>query len=245
MPSFTYVKGEVMNAIECKSIMRSVPSEQGVETILDIDTFTVKIAEQVCMMGPSGSGKTTFLHLLSGLTTPSKGTIQILGKDISAMSEGDKDQFRGERIGIVFQDFDLFPYMSARDNVLVQLLATTSLKKRDAVHKAEALLKKVGLEHRVHHKVSVLSRGQQQRVAIARALIHDPKLLLIDEPTSNLDVKTGLEIMKIIQAICTENQYTLVVVTHDPTIANLFNRTVKMEDLNNIYQNTLQEVLGI
>jgi putative ABC transport system ATP-binding protein len=194
-------------------------------------------------MGPSGSGKTTLLKLLSGLILPTSGSISLLNKTLTDKSEKERDQFRGHNIGMVFQDFQLFPSMTATENVLVQQLANPTMTKAEAKEQAIQLLTQLGLHSRLDKQVSVLSRGEQQRVAIARALLNRPKILLVDEPTSNLDVKTGHAIMKQIQEISHDNQCSLVTVTHDPHIANSFSKVVKMEHINKSYSNVLKEVL--
>ncbi|OZM55943.1 hypothetical protein CIB95_14870 [Lottiidibacillus patelloidae] len=229
-------------AIQCEHVKKIVTNLEKQEMILKVETFKVNKGEQVVLMGPSGSGKTTLLHLLAGLEKPSSGRITIFNEELSQLSEKQRDRFRGNHIGIVFQEFQLFPYMSAMENILIQNLASTKFSGREAKEKAERLLQKLGLAHRKHSKVSLLSKGEQQRVAIARALLHKPKLLLVDEPTSSLDVKSGMEVVALLKEICTEEKTTLLLVTHDPTVANEFARVEKMDNLNEIYAKMLNEV---
>jgi putative ABC transport system ATP-binding protein len=229
-------------AIQCENIKKIVNNTEKQEMILEVDTFNVNEGEQVVLMGPSGSGKTTLLHLLAGLENPSSGRITIFNEELSQLSEKKRDEFRGNHIGIVFQEFQLFPYMSAMENILVQNLASTKIVGKLAKEKAVELLKKLGLAHRKHSKVSLLSKGEQQRVAIARALLHNPKLLLVDEPTSSLDVKSGMEVVSLLKEICKEENTTLLLVTHDPTVASEFARVEKMDNLNKVYATMLNEV---
>lgn len=229
-------------SIVCSSIHKSVSFQQTEETILEMDSFIIHQGEQIAIMGPSGSGKTTLLNLVSGLDVPTSGKIEVFGETISALSEEERGIFRGKHIGIVFQEFQLFPYMTAIENILVQGMANQIYTKGEAIKKAKELLIQVGLENRLEHKVRMLSKGQQQRVAIARALFHNPKLLLVDEPTSNLDAKTGLDVIDLIKKVSKELNCTLVVVTHDKIIANLFSRIEYMESLNNTYAKIITEV---
>ncbi|WP_204524673.1 ABC transporter ATP-binding protein [Litchfieldia alkalitelluris] len=213
------------------------------ETILDLDSFKINNKEQVAIMGPSGSGKTTLLNLMAGLDTPTNGSISVFGTELSKLSEQKRDEFRGQNIGMVFQEFQLFPYMTALENVLVQGIVGHNLKKREAISRGKELLEQMGLGKKVNQKVRVLSKGQQQRVAIARALFHHPKLLLVDEPTSNLDAKTGFEVIQLLQQVSLERECTLVVVTHDSSIAEQFTRIEYMQNLNKTYAEVLKEVV--
>ncbi|MBM7618234.1 ABC-type lipoprotein export system ATPase subunit [Bacillus tianshenii] len=213
------------------------------EEILNIDSLVVSKGDQLAIMGPSGSGKTTLLRLLSGLVLPASGTIQLLGEELTCKTEKERDEFRGRNIGMVFQEFQLFPAMTAVENVLVQQLANSSLDKKYAKEKAVSLLRELGLEKRLQNRVMQLSRGEQQRVAIARALLNNPQILLVDEPTSNLDIKTGIHIMNQIQDISRTNGTTLITVTHDVHIANGFTRMITMEEINKSYSGVLKEVL--
>lgn len=230
-------------AISCQDIRFEVTVNNQKEEIVNIDSLHIREGEQLALMGPSGSGKTTLLRLLSGLILPTSGSIMILNEVLNEKTEKERDQFRGQNIGMVFQEFQLFPTMTAIENVLVQQLANPTMSKRNAKEQAVSILVELGLEKRMQNRVSLLSRGEQQRVAIARALLNRPKLLLVDEPTSNLDVKTGINIMKHIQEISEMNQCTLITVTHDPHIAHIFSKVITMEDINKSYSTVLKEVL--
>ncbi|WP_185806963.1 ABC transporter ATP-binding protein [Bacillus salinus] len=224
--------------IVCKNIIYKA----GHETILEIDSFSAKQGEQIVLMGPSGSGKTTFLKLLSGLLQPTTGNVNVCNEPLHEQGDAERLKFRAEKIGMVFQEFRLFPFMTALDNVLVQQLTRSKQQANIDKSKATELLINMGLENRIHHKVGVLSRGQQQRVAIARALIHEPSVLLVDEPTSNLDVRTGLNMMSLLQDYSSKTNATLITVTHDTHIADRFEKQMKMEHINKVYQQAIAEV---
>lgn len=213
------------------------------EIILDIEELKVKDGEQLALMGPSGSGKTTLLKLISGIITPTSGTIELIGERINTKSEKEMDHFRGQYIGMVFQEFQLFESMSALQNVMIQTLAISDSNQKQVKDKARSLLIELGLEKRMNQTVHLLSRGEKQRVAIARALLNNPKVLLIDEPTSNLDTRNGLAIIKLIQQLSKDNNSTLITVTHDSNVANCFPRIEKIENINRVYSKALKEVL--
>lgn len=212
------------------------------EKILDIPSFVVNEGEQVAIMGPSGSGKTTFLKVLAGLISRYEGTVRMMGEPFETKSEKEKDQFRGKHLGLVFQDFQLFSHMNALDNVMVQTLTNFTSNTNSIKERARELLSQLGLAERIKHPVHVLSKGEQQRVAIARALLHKPKLLLIDEPTSNLDARTGLYVMELIQRMCRETECTLITVTHDDNIVREFDRVERMDSFNRAYHQAIKEV---
>jgi putative ABC transport system ATP-binding protein len=174
-----------------------------------------RIARGRCafIVGPSGSGKSTLLYLLGALDRPSSGTIRVEGRDLTAMTEAEQNAYRRDRIGFIFQSFNLIGNLSAVDNVLIPFLprGVTAEQRR----RAAELLSEVGLGHRLHHRPHQMSGGEQQRVAIARALIKDPVLVLADEPTGELDSKSGDEIYRILRDLQARRQSTLVVVTHD------------------------------
>jgi putative ABC transport system ATP-binding protein len=179
-------------------------------------------------VGPSGSGKSTLLYLLGALDRPTSGRIEIHGADVTAMSEIEQDVFRRQKIGFVFQQFNLIHNLSAVDNVLLPFIPLGLTPELRA--KAEDILRQVGLGHRLSHKPSKLSGGQQQRVAIARALIKDPLLLLADEPTGNLDHKGGDEIFGLLRELQANRGCTLVVVTHDRRFIRPDDHVVEIED---------------
>ncbi|WP_244472375.1 ABC transporter ATP-binding protein [Methylobacterium sp. Leaf108] len=188
-------------------------------------SLDVAAGEAVGLVGPSGSGKSTLLMVMAGLERPDAGRIVVEGTDLGALSEDDLARFRGRRIGIVFQAFHLVPTMTAIENVALPL----ELAGKDGAHeRAAAELAAVGLGHRLHHYPAQLSGGEQQRVAIARAIAPDPAILVADEPTGNLDETTGRQIVDLLFALKRDRGATLVLVTHDPGLARLCDRTVRL-----------------
>ncbi|MCC4767680.1 ATP-binding cassette domain-containing protein [Methanosarcina sp. DH1] len=204
-----------------------------VPVLRDIN-LKVREGEFLAIMGPSGSGKSTLMNLIGFLDRPTEGTIIIKGLDINKLSDKEVARLRGLEIGFVFQTFNLIPRLTALENVELPTYANTR-SGIDTHERAKELLKLVGLEDRMHHKPGELSGGQSQRVAIARALINDPAILLADEPTGNLDSKTGCEILNIFRKL-NEDGRTIVMITHDPEIAGYANRIVLVKD--GIIQNT-------
>jgi putative ABC transport system ATP-binding protein len=192
-------------------------------------TLDIAAGEFVAIVGPSGSGKSTLLHLLGGLDMPSSGDVLIDGAPISRMSDDEVTIFRRRSIGFVFQFFNLLPTLSAEENVALPLLLDGK-RSRDVRPKVEAALEAVGLAHRRSHRPDELSGGEMQRVAIARALVIDPKVILADEPTGNLDSATGEQILALIHAANRERGATVVMVTHDAKAAAHGSRVVTMRD---------------
>lgn len=184
--------------------------------------------EFVALMGPSGSGKTTLLNLLGGLDSPSGGTLEIAGTNIAGMSGNQLARWRGHHIGFVFQLYNLLPVLTAERNVELPLLLTT-LSKAERRKRSAIALKVVGLTDRAKHYPKQLSGGQEQRVGIARAIVTDPTLLLCDEPTGDLDRKSGDEILDLLQALNRQHGKTIVMVTHDPRAAERATRTLHLE----------------
>jgi len=184
--------------------------------------------EFVAIMGPSGSGKSTLMNMVGCLDTPTSGHVYLEGRDIAIMSEDELARARGKKIGFIFQKFNLIPYATAWENVeLPAIFQDQCCKKREK--EAKHYLKRVGLEHRTNHLPGELSGGEQQRVAIARALMTNPAVILADEPTGNLDSKTGNEIMGLLAELNKEGK-TIVMVTHDANIAKHAERTIKILD---------------
>ena len=190
--------------------------------------LTIKTNEYVALMGPSGSGKSTLMNLLGCLDTPTSGEYDLDGKDVSKMDDTELANIRNEKIGFVFQTFNLLPRQSTLENVALPLVyAGVSRKDREA--RAHEVLTSVGLGDRTDHKPNELSGGQRQRVAIARALVNRPAIILADEPTGNLDTKTSIEIMEIFEQI-QEAGNTVILVTHEPDIAEHAHRIVRLRD---------------
>ncbi|HEY2435507.1 MAG TPA: ABC transporter ATP-binding protein [Vicinamibacterales bacterium] len=184
--------------------------------------------EYVAIMGPSGSGKSTLMNLIGCLDTPSRGSYQLNGKEVAAMNDDELARIRNEEIGFVFQTFNLLPRATALHNVELPLVYA-GVSGRDRAERARAALDKVELTQRASHKPNELSGGQRQRVAIARALVNNPSILLADEPTGNLDSKTGVEIMSVFQRLH-DGGNTIIVVTHEPEIAAYARRVIHIRD---------------
>ncbi len=191
--------------------------------------LTVDRGEMVAVMGPSGCGKTTLLNCLSGLDDFDEGEIVIEGTNLRRMNDRARTQYRAERMGFVFQTYNLLPVISAVENVELPLLVSGVSAGR-ARQQALAALAQVGLAERVHHRPAELSGGQRQRVTIARALVNNPAIVWADEPTGNLDSKTANEILQLMRTLNQEQEQTLVIVTHDPVIGELCDRIIHMQD---------------
>jgi putative ABC transport system ATP-binding protein len=196
---------------------------------LDGVSLTVPKGQFLSIMGSSGSGKSTMLNLLGALDVPTSGLVRIEGKEISRLADDELSRFRRDRLGFIFQFFNLLPTMSAVENVILpELLAGKPREELEV--KAKALLEQVGLKGRGHHRPDELSGGEMQRVAVARALLAEPALLLADEPTGNLDSKTGAEVLRLIREATRERHLTVVMVTHDPKAAEVGDRLVRLAD---------------
>jgi len=190
--------------------------------------LTVAKGEFLALMGPSGSGKSTLLNLIGGLDRPTEGSVEIGGQRIDQLSERDLAAWRAEHVGFVFQFYNLMPVLTAQRNVELPLLLTPLSKSQRRDH-AENALKVVGLSHRLKHYPRTLSGGEQQRVGIARAIATDPTLLLCDEPTGDLDRKSGDEILTLLQTLNQEQGKTIIMVTHDPHASARASRTVHLD----------------
>ncbi len=196
---------------------------------LAVKSLVVPRGQFLSVMGPSGSGKSTLLNLLGALDVPTAGSITIEGKEISKLSDAELSAFRRDRLGFIFQFFNLLPTLTALENVLLPgLLARRS--RAELEPKAAALMETVGLRGRHHHRPDELSGGEMQRVAVARALLTEPALLLADEPTGNLDSRTGAEVLRLIREATRERNLTVVMVTHDPKAAAVGDRIVRLAD---------------
>ncbi len=185
--------------------------------------------ELVAIMGPSGSGKSTLMHLLGGLDQPDEGSVVFGDQDISKQSRDFLAELRGKRVGFVFQTFSLIPTLTALDNVELPMMYQ-GVARKVRRERAQHLLKQVGLGDRLNHRPTELSGGEQQRVATARALANDPEVLLADEPTGNLDSKSGKQIMQLLTQLNEEKGMTVILVTHDATIAGYAQRTIHIFD---------------
>lgn len=212
--------------IETKNLHRSYRlGKKLVEVLHGID-LTIARGEKVFLCGPSGAGKSTLLYTLAGLERPEEGSVHIDGQDLYKLGNREQARFRNARIGYVFQNYHLLPELTALENVLVPGL----LGKKDRTTAAMSALERVGLANRAEHLPAELSGGEQQRVAIARAIVNEPKVLFADEPTGNLDSANSKQIMDILLNLATEHGVTLVVVTHDETIAEHGDRKLIIRD---------------
>ena len=213
----------------------------GTEKLRALDGVSLDIypGEFACIIGRSGSGKSTLLNMMAGLEKPTKGSIRIAGKQIERMNEGQLVQFRLSNVGFVFQSFNLFATHTALDNVAMPLMYK-GVDKRTRTARARKMLTAVGLKTHMRHKPTQMSGGQQQRVGIARALVTQPKILFADEPTGNLDFNTSREILRLIRDICHEKNTTLIMVTHDPEMAQYADRVIRLLD-GKVIENTVNE----
>ncbi len=203
-------------------------AERVIQVLREVD-LEIAQGERVAIVGTSGAGKTTLMHLLGGLDHPSGGEVLFEGQDIYALRGVTLDKFRNQAIGFVFQFHQLLPEFSALENVMMPLLISGK-KHKDAASLASKVLAEVGLQERLNHKPGALSGGEQQRVAIARALVLEPKLLLADEPTGNLDSRTSDEIMALLNLIHEKRGLTMVIVTHNQALARSLDRVLLIED---------------
>ncbi|MFH1750556.1 MAG: ABC transporter ATP-binding protein [Candidatus Micrarchaeota archaeon] len=199
-----------------------------VRALCNVD-LDIKEGEVVAIMGPSGSGKSTMLHILGLLDRPSDGRLLLDGIETSTLTDDELAEIRGKKIGFVFQFFFLVPSLTVLENVALPMMLL-GIDETERIHRAKALLKKVGLEDRMHHLPSELSGGQRQRTAIARALANDPSIIFADEPTGNLDSKTGNEIMQLFDDLHKKDGRTIVFVTHDSTLVDHSERVVLLRD---------------
>ena len=218
-----------MPILETKALRKQYTmGEHRVDALVGVD-FVVDKGEFVAIMGPSGSGKSTLLHMLGGLDKPSDGEVTIAGQRLSVLNDNQTTLVRRHNVGFVFQFFNLLPTLSAEENIALPLIIDGQDLRKYQV-RINTLLELVGLTDRRRHKPDQLSGGEQQRVAIARALVTEPAIVLADEPTGNLDTKTGTAIMDLLRRSCDELGQTVIVVTHDPRAAGYANRAIFLRD---------------
>lgn len=225
----------ILRAIDVSKTYRTGSNELQVLKGVSVD---VRAGDLMTIMGPSGNGKTTLLNCLSGIDSIDSGEVIIDGEDIHAMSDSARTEHRAERMGFIFQSFNLIPVLSARENVEIPLIISGS-KPSEAAERAYAMLNRVGLGERADHRPRELSGGEQQRVAIARALVTEPAIVWGDEPTGNLDSETAASIIELLQEVNANGQ-TVVMVTHDRTVAEIGNRLIEVRD-GQIHRDTAPE----
>lgn len=218
-----------MNALEIKSIIKTYPSENGEFNAVDDVSFSVKHGEFVALVGPSGSGKTTMLSMLAALLSPTSGQILIDGQDLATMTDAQRVAFRREKIGFTFQANNMVPYLTALENVELMLRLNKRYNKASQLRSKE-LLSRLGLGTRLNNLPSQMSGGQQQRVAIARALIHEPTLVLADEPTASLDTERAYQVVETFANLIHEQGRAGIMVTHDLRMCQYVDRVFEMRD---------------
>jgi len=219
--------------LEIRDLLKSYTEPSGNRLlILDIPQLNIAQGEQVVLRGESGGGKTTLLHIISGIVTADSGSIRLDGTELTAFSESRRDRIRADKMGYVFQSFNLLPAFTALENVR---LGMTFARKKLSAERGKELLSKVGLADRMHYRPSQLSVGQQQRVAVARALANKPRLLLADEPTANVDPANQKRIIDLIKEVCRDELVAILLVTHSDEIAGQFERVERLEQINRAF----------
>ena len=217
-----------MAFISIRSLTKSYTKGKTTVTPLENLSLDVPEGEFLALMGPSGSGKTTLLNLVAGIDSPTTGALEINSRDIANLSQAELTRWRSQHVGYIFQLYHLVPILSAYENIELPLLLG-KLNKAQRREKINAALDLVGLSDRAHHRPSELSGGQEQRVAIARAIVHDPELLVADEPTGDLDRESADSILNLLNQLSAEHGKTIVMVTHDPKAADAAHRTLHLE----------------
>ena len=232
-------------ALEVKDLVKTFSLDGGTINAVDHVSFQVKAAEFVALVGPSGSGKTTMLSILAALLSPTSGQVLIDGQDMSQMNDRHRVRLRREKIGFTFQSNNLIPFLTAQENVEFMLRLNGRADKTGRV-RSEEILSRLGLSDRLHNLPAQLSGGQQQRVAIARALIHNPSLVLADEPTASLDTERAFQVVETFANLLHENNRAGIIVTHDLRMCQYVDRVLQMQDgkLVRIYE-TRDEIMEL
>ncbi len=223
-----------------ENVVKSYPQGDGPPLrVLDLPAYRIEAGEQVVLLGPSGCGKTTTLHIIAGIIAPDTGRVLLDGLDLTTYSQVGRDRVRANKLGYIFQTFNLLKGFTALENVLLGM--TFSQQKYDRARAIE-LLKQVGLEHRLHHKPGKMSVGEQQRTAVARALANRPKLILADEPTANVDPANQQKVVDLIRESCRREGISLLMVTHNMEVADQFDRVDNLAHMNRAVAAAKQEV---
>jgi putative ABC transport system ATP-binding protein len=216
-------------AVACRGVSKAFGhGEARVQALRGVD-LDVALGQTTMLVGPSGCGKTTLLSVITGLLDPTAGRVSVLGVDLEGQSNGQKIAFRRANLGFVFQQYNLLPALTAAENVAVPLLAA-GVSRREAVARGRDVLATLGMAERAHARPSELSGGQQQRVALGRALIHEPRLLVCDEPTAALDAETGQAVMELLSAVAVRPDRAVIVVTHDSRVLGFADTIAHMDD---------------
>ena len=221
-----------MALLEITNLKKSYIAPGGTRfDVIDVPSFDLEVGEQMALAGASGSGKTTLLHLIAGIISPDSGRIRIAGEDLTSLGEAGRDRVRARTIGYVFQTFNLLQGYTALENVMLGQMFGGGVNAK----RARELLLRVGLGDRLNYRPRELSVGQQQRIAVARALANQPKLVLADEPTGNLDQRRGLEALALIREVCREKGTALLLVSHDREVLGQFGRVARLGEINRAY----------
>lgn len=218
-----------MEAVRLEHISKEFPAGGKSITVIDDVSCTIHSEQLTMLIGPSGCGKTTLISIMSGILSPSSGSVSVFGSPLSSLSDKEKVEFRRHHVGFIFQQFNLLPALTVAENAALPLVAD-GLPLQDSADRAAEILNRIGMGAHLAKRPNQLSGGQQQRVAIARALVHRPQLVVCDEPTASLDAKTGHEVMEILREVTNEQKGAVLVVTHDNRIYSFADRILEMED---------------
>lgn len=205
---------------------------QSHKLVINIDQLDIESGEKVFLYGPSGHGKSTLLNLTAGVLKANSGEVTVLGQDMTKLSQSKRDHLRGEKIGYIFQIFNLIPYLTVKENIVLPCVINKKRANEDYDKQAEELIDSLGLREHINKKVTDLSIGQQQRVAAARALIGNPEMIIADEPTSALDEKNTREFMELLMNVWEKKKFTLVFVSHDERLKSYFSRSISLPEIN-------------
>ena len=222
-------RGGAFNLLTIRQLCRAYHQGERIHRVLDGADAQVQDGETVAILGRSGSGKSTLLNLISGIDQPDSGSVEVDGQDISHLGEPQRTLFRRQRIGFVYQFFNLIPTLDVEENVRL-VLELNGVRGTEARRRSEAMLEQVGLADRSRSSIDILSGGEQQRVAIARALVHEPSLILADEPTGNLDEQTSSQVMPVLLSLTRSKGAALLIVTHDTVLARGTDRILELRD---------------
>jgi putative ABC transport system ATP-binding protein len=205
---------------------------QSNKLVINIDQLDIESGEKVFLYGPSGHGKSTLLNLTAGVLKANSGIVSVLGQDLTSLTQSKRDHLRGEKIGYIFQIFNLIPYLTVKENIVLPCMINKKRAHDDYDKQAEELIDSLGLRDHIHKKVTDLSIGQQQRVAAARALIGNPEMVIADEPTSALDEKNTREFMELLMSVWEKKKFTLLFVSHDERLKSYFSRSISLPEIN-------------